>query len=359
MDDASRRGALKLPSRAGSAIRRSAAAAMAARRSSCGRRVRSSMLALACCAWISCSAPLIAQPYPSRPIEIVSATGVGGGSDMVVRLVADIVAREKLLPQPLVVINKPGGGGAVGQQYVASRRGDPYVFLQASTNLIGVPIRTGLDLGVDRFQPLGAIGFDLNSLAVAAGSPYRTLKDFIAAAREKPKTISIGSTSPGGGAHAMAYRLEKLAGVHFNIVSFKSGAETVTAVMGGHIQATAENLGEVLPQVEAKKLRFLGVPAAKRVPGLPDVPTLKEQGFDIQAGSLRAFVAPAGIPHEAAKTLEGTLAKVHKSAAWRDYMAKNMYEDIYMNAEEFAKWLAAQQVEMGQFLAEIGLSKKK
>jgi putative tricarboxylic transport membrane protein len=313
---------------------------------------------LAACVLSCASAPLFAQAFPSKPLEIVSATGVGGGSDMVVRLVADIIGKEKLLPQPVVVVNKPGGGGAVGQQYVASRRGDPYVFLQASTNLIGVPIRTGLDLGVDRFQPLGAIGFDLNSLAVAENSPYRTLKDFVAAAREKPKSISIGTTSPGGGAHAMAYRLGKLAGAQFNIVSFKSGAETVTAVMGGHIQATAENLGEVLGQVEAKKLRFLGVPAAKRVPGLPDVPTLKEQGFDIEAGSLRAFVSPAGVPREAAKLLEDTLAKVHKSAAWRDYMAKNMYEDVYMNADEFAKWLAAHHAEMAQFLGEIGLSKR-
>ena len=323
------------------------------------RRDPSHWLALACGAVLSCAAPVFGQPYPSKPIELVSATGAGGGSDMVARMVANIVGKEKLLPHPVFVVNKPGGGGAVGQQYVASRKGDPYIFLQASTNLIGVPIRTGLDLGVDRFQPLGAIGFDLNSLAVAENSPYRTLKDFVAAASEKPKTISIGTTSPGGGAHAMAYRLEKLAGVRFNIVSFKSGAETVTAVMGGHIQATAENLPEVLPHIETKKLRFLGVPAAKRVPGLPDVPTLKEQGFDIQAGSLRAFVAPAGIPRDAAKILEDTLAKVHKSAAWRDYMARNMYEDIYMNAEEFAKWLAAQQVEMAQFLGEIGLASKK
>ena len=157
----------------------------------------------------------------------------------------------------------------------------------------------------------------------------------------------------------MAYRLAKLAGAQINIVSFKSGADTVTAVMGGHIQATAENLPEVLPHVEAKKLRLLGVPAAKRVAGLPDVPTLKEQGFDIQAGSLRGFVAPAGIPREPAKILEDTLAKVHKSAAWRDYMARNLYEDVYMNGEEFNKWLAAQQVELGQFLAEIGLAAKK
>jgi len=278
---------------------------------------------------------------------------------MVVRLVADVIVKEKLLPQPVVVVNKPGGGGAVGQQYVASRRGDPYVFLQASTNLVGVPIRTGLDLGVDKFVPLGALGFDTNSIAVAENSPFRTLKDLVAAARDKPKTISVGTTSPGGGAHSMMHKLEKLSGARFNIVSFKSGAESVTAVMGGHIHATAENLGEVLGQVEVKKLRLLGIPSGKRIAGLPDVPTLKEQGFDIQAGALRSFVAPAGIPREAAKTLENTLAKVHKSAAWRDYMARNMYEDVYMNAEEFGKWLSAQQTEMLQFLTDVGLAQKK
>src|SRR4051812_39954326 len=322
-------------------------------------RTRLQWLALSCWFISASIAPSLAQTYPSKPIELVSATGAGGGSDLVARMVADIIAKEKLLPQPVVVQNRPGGGGAVGQTYVASRRGDPYVFLLAATNLVAVPIRTGLDIGADKFQPLGAIGFDLNAISVAENSPYRTLKDLLAAARDKPKTISVGTTSPGGGAHAMMHKLEKLTGARFNIVSFKSGAESVTAVMGGHIHATAENLGEVLGQVENRKLRLLGVPAAKRLPGLPNVPTLKEQGYDVHAGAMRGFVAPAGIPREAAKTLEDTLGKVHKSAAWREYMTKNMYEDVYMNGEEFGRWLAAQQVEMREFLTEIGLAQKK
>jgi putative tricarboxylic transport membrane protein len=303
--------------------------------------------------------PSVAQSYPSRTIELVSATGAGGGSDLVARMVAEIIAKEKLLPQQVIVQNRPGGGGAVGQTYVAAKRGDPYVFMQAATNIVSVPIRTGLDVGADKFTPLGAIGFDLNSLAVAIDSPYRTLKDFIAAARDKPNTISVGITSPGGNAHYLMHRLEKLTGARFNKVSFKSGAESVTAVMGGHIQATAENLGEVLGQVELKKLRLLGVPSAKRVANLPNVPTLKEQGFDIHAGGLRGFVAPAAIPRDAAKLLEDTLAKVHKSAGWRDYMARNSYEDVYMNAEEFARWLSDQKAELAQYLGEMGLALKK
>ena len=300
-----------------------------------------------------------AQSYPVKPIELVSPTGAGGGSDLVARTVADIIMREKLLPQPLVVQNKPGGGGAVGQTYVAAKKGDPYTILLAGTTLITVPLRTGLEVGLDKFQPLGMIGVDLNSLAVREDSPYKTVKDLVAAGKANPKTINIGITFPGGSAHSMVYRLETLTGAKFNTVSFKSGSDTVTAVLGGHIHATAENLGEVMPHVGGGKLRLLGVPAMKRPAGLPDVPTLKEQGFDIHAGGYRSFVAPAGVPRDVIKIWDSTLEKVHKSAAWKDYMARNMYEDVYMNAEQFTRWLREQQAELTRFITEMGLVQKK
>src|ERR1700710_1059888 len=112
------------------------------------------------------AAPIAAQTSPTKPIELISPTGAGGGSDLVARVVADIIAKEKLLPQPIVIQNRAGGGGAVGQTYAASKRGDPYVVLLAGTSLITVPLRTGLDVGLDKFQALGVIGLDLNSIAV-------------------------------------------------------------------------------------------------------------------------------------------------------------------------------------------------
>jgi putative tricarboxylic transport membrane protein len=305
------------------------------------------------------AAPVAAQPYPSKPIEMVSPTGAGGGSDLVARMVADIILKEKLLPQPVVVVNKPGGGGAVGQQYAASKKGDPYTILLAGTSLVTVPLRTGLDVGMDKFQPLGVIGLDLNSLAVRDDSPFKTVKDLVAAATAKPKTINVAITFPGGSAHSLIFRLEQLTGAKFNTVSFKSGTDAVAAVLGGHVHLTAENLGEVMPHVEGKKLRLLGIPAAKRPAGLPNVPTLKEQGFDVQAGGYRAFVAPAGIPREAVTLWDSTLAKVHKSAAWKEYMARNMYEDVYMNADEMGRWLKREQAEIARFLTEMGLVVKK
>lgn len=304
-------------------------------------------------------APVAAQPYPTKPIEMISPTGAGGGSDLVARTVADIIGREKLLSQPVIVVNKPGGGGAMGQTYAAAKRGDPYTILVAGTSLVTVPLRTGLDVGMDKFQPLGVIGLDLNSLAVREDSPFRTAKDLLAAAKAKPKTINVGITFPGGSAHSLIFRLEQLTGAKFNTVSFKSGTDAVAAVLGGHIQLTAENLGEVMPHVETKKLRLLGVPASKRPAGLPNVPTLKEQGFDVQAGGYRSFVAPAGIPREAVTLWDATLAKVHKSPAWKDYMARNMYEDVYMNADEMGRWLVREQAEISRFLTEMGLVVKK
>ena len=107
--------------------------------------------------------PAAAQPYPNKPIEMVSPTSAGGGSDLVARMVADIIAKEKLLPQPVIIQNRAGGGGAVGQTYAASKRGDPYVIFLAGAGLITVPLRTGLDVGLDKFQALGVIGLDLNS----------------------------------------------------------------------------------------------------------------------------------------------------------------------------------------------------
>jgi putative tricarboxylic transport membrane protein len=304
-------------------------------------------------------APVGAQPYPVKPIEMISPTSAGGGSDLVARVVADIIAKEKLLPQPVFIQNRAGGGGAVGQTYAASKRGDPYIILLAGTGLITVPLRTGLDAGLDKFQALGVIGLDLNSLAVRDDAPFRTVKDLVAAAKAKPKTINVAITFPGGSAHQLIFRLEQLTGAKFNTVSFKSGTDAATAVLGGHVQATAENLGEVMPFVESKKLRLLGVPAMQRPAGLPNVPTLKEQGFDVHAGGFRGFVAPAGIPREAVALWETTLAKVHKSPGWKDYMARNMYEDVYMNADEMTRWLATQQAEITSFLTEMGLVVKK
>jgi putative tricarboxylic transport membrane protein len=301
-----------------------------------------------------------AQTYPSKPIELVVHTSPGGGSDLVARTFAEVVAREKLLPQILIVQNRSGGSGAIAQSYVVGKRADPYVVLSAAVSVVlSVPVRTGMDVGIDKLTPLGMIGIDLNALTVREDSPYRTVQDLVNAAKAKPKSINIAIGSTGATAHYFLYHIEKLTGARFNVVSFKSGPDAAVAVLGGHVHATTENLADVLPHAESKKMLILGIPAQRRLTGLPNVPTMKEQGLDLHIGAGRGFAAPAGIPRDAAIVLEQTVAKVHKSAGWREFMAKFMYEDVYMNAEEFGRYLATRQVDMQRFLSDMGLVQKK
>lgn len=301
-----------------------------------------------------------ASHFPSRPIELIVHTGAGGGSDLFARVVAEIINKDRLLPQPVVVVNKGGGGGAVALTHIAGRRGDPYTVLTVAVGIVLTAyLRTGLDIGPDKIQPLALLGFDSSALAVREDSPYRTVKDLVEAARASPRSVTFAVGSIGGTGHYFAYQVERVAGVRFNIVSMKSGRDAVLAVLGGHVQATTENLSEMLPQVEARQLRILGVPAERRVRGVADVPTLKEQGFDIRLGSGRGFAAPAGVPREAAVALEATFEQVYRSTAWKEHSARNLFDDVYMSGAEFSRFIAARQPELARYLHEVGLVQKK
>ena len=306
-------------------------------------------LALACAGYAS------AQAYPTRPVELVVHTAAGGGGDIFARTVAEIIAKEKLLPQPLVVNNKGGGGGAIAFNYVAGRRGDPYVLLAVpSTVLLTAPLRSGLDIGLDKFTPLASLGLDLNAVTVRADAPYATMADFVAAAKREPNTIVIAFGSIGGTAHYLAYQIEKVTGARFRTVSMK-GAQAVLSVLGGHVHATTENLSEVMGHVEAKKMRVIGVPSGQRLAAAPGIPTLREQGFDIRSGVRRGFAAPAGIPKESAAVLEAMLERVHQSAEWKEYAARNLLENTYLDGAAFSRYLAERQPDMVQFMKDVGL----
>jgi putative tricarboxylic transport membrane protein len=313
--------------------------------------------ALSACALFLSAANAWAQVFPAKPVELVVHTSAGGGGDLFARTVAEIIAREKLLPQPLVVSNKGGGGGTIAFNYVAGRRGDPYTLLAVpSTVLLTAPLRSGLDLGLDKFTPLASLGLDLNALTVAADAPWKTMAEFVDAAKREPNSIVIAFGSVGGTAHYLAYQIEKVTGARVRTVSMK-GAQAVLSVLGGHVHATTENLSEVMAHVEAKKMRVIGVPAAQRIAAAPDIPTLREQGFDIRSGVRRGFAAPAGIPKEAAATYEAMLATVHQSAEWKEYAARNLLDSTYLDAAAWGRYLTERQPDMVQFMRDAGLAK--
>jgi putative tricarboxylic transport membrane protein len=306
---------------------------------------------------ISC--PALAQPYPVRPIELVVHTSAGSGTDVIARAVAEIMRREKLLPQPLVVANRVGGSGMLAYTYFKTRHGDPYSMLTVATTLLSMAHRPDVNIGLDQYTPLALFAIDPQTIMVAADSPYTTFKQFIEAARRQPDTLVGAMSSVQGTGRLVIYLMEKaVPGAKFRFVTFKGGSEAVTSVAGGHTHFTTENLSEGLGLVDSKKLRLLAVTSDQRLPYVPDVPTLQELGYPIQAGTMRGFAFPAGVPKEAAATMEAALERAHKTPAWKEHAVRNMYQDIYLGSAEFSRFLARQLAEAREFYNAIGLGAK-
>ncbi len=306
----------------------------------------------------ACVTTAQSQSFPSRPIEMVIHSNPGAGQDVFGRLFADICAREKLLPQPFTVVNRPGGSGTVASTFIKSKRGDPhYVLSLSSTIVLALANRPDVGLGLDIYTPVALFGFDLQAVTVPVDSRFKTFKDLIDAAKQSPDSVVNGIASATGTARFFQYQLEKTTGAKFRYVSFKSGSDAMAAVMGKHVDLTMENVSEVLSGVEAKKLRILAVPADRRLTGLPEVPTLKELGYNIHVGGGRGLAMPAGVSRESLAVMETAAERAHKSAQWRDYATKNMYENTYMGSAALSQYLAKQLPAVGEFMEFIGNKK--
>ena len=314
------------------------------------------------CSWVvalAVSVGAFAQTFPSRPLELVVHTSPGGGTDLIARTVADMLTREKIVNQPINVSNKPGGGGAIAYTYIKSKRGDPHVVMAvASMAMLSQTVRPELNLGLENYTPIAFLAQDPQAVLVSVASPYKDLKEFIAASRKDPNGLVGSITSPGGTGRMLVWMLEREAGARLKTASFKSGSDAILQVVGGHTQFSTENLSEGYGLVEAKKLRVLAVTSKTRLPLVPDTPTLLELGYNIHVGTERGFAMPADVPASAAAQMESMLERVYKSAAWKEFAEKNMFENIWMGRAEYAKHLAERRVLVGEFLQAVGIAGK-
>jgi len=300
-----------------------------------------------------------AQTYPSRPVDFIVHVNPGGGTDVFARLVTEIMTREKMVAQPLVVQSRTGGAGVVAFTYAKSKRGDPHTVLTIATgSFLTAASRPDLDLGLEHFTPLAFFARDPQGIIVNADSKYRNFKDLIDDAKGRPDAIVCAVTSATGTGRQTLWRLERETGTRFKFVTFKAGSEAVLSVLGGHVPFTTENVSEAWAHIEAKKMRVLAVTTEQRMPALPDVPTLTELGYKVQIGTGRGFVMPAGVPKEAAAAMEALLEKVHKSERWREYAVNNLYENRWMGSAEFTRYLAEQREAQREFVESLGLGKK-
>jgi len=296
--------------------------------------------------------------FPERPIELTVPFSPGGGSDIMARTIAAIVEQEKILAQPLAVINRAGASGVLGYSFVGNRVGDPYVLSTATPSFIIQPLLGKMKINHRDYTLVAGLALDEFVIVVRSDSPFRTMADLLAAARKEPKSVKIGGTSAPSIDSIIAYLIEKSGGVQFNFIPFKSGGEVMVSLLGGNIDVASANPGEALAQIEAKKARTLGSLSVKRLDAFPDVPTLREQGIDLVFNQWRGVVAPRDIPKEAEQVLVAAFKRLSDSKAWREkYLKENNLTPLYMPPAEFRKYLDAEWERYGQILREMGVLK--
>lgn len=232
--------------------------------------------------------------YPEREIQLIVPTSAGGGSDRTARVYAKFV--KEYLGKPVVVVNRPGGGGAIGISAVLNAKPDGYTMGQL---MLPEVVSRQFDnptakFGADSFEYIGKSGIDNHIFAVRNDSKLQTYQDMVAFAKANPGKLSCGVTGVGGGPQLASLRWQKLAGVKLNLVSFKGGAQIRGALLGGHIDILCANTGAVSKVL--KKVRILALSADKPHPKYPNVPTLKSLGINLFVGTERILAMPKGTP---------------------------------------------------------------
>src|SRR5574341_472708 len=285
-----------------------------------------------------------AQWKPTKDVEFVVPCAVGGGADLMARVIHQIITEEKLVPVPIAIVNKPGGGGAAGIGYVtASRKADPHTLILINGSTQITPILNPQAKTLTEVKPVMNMMLDDFVLFVRADAPWKTASDFVKDAKSKPaKSVAF---STGGTTDVMAVTvLSKATGVQYNTVSFNSGGEALTALLGGHVQASMGNPLEFMGQLQGGKVRALGVVRDKRFPALKDVPTFQEQGIKTPNFQMwRGIAVPKDAPDAARAYWEGVMTKVNSSAAMKKYYADNVAQAASIPGKQFGDFLARQE----------------
>ena len=281
---------------------------------------------------------------PTEDVEFVIPFGVGGGADLLARVIEKIIIDEKLVPVPIAMVNQPGGGGAVGLGYVASTRAaDPNTIVIVNGTTQITPILNPDAKTLEYIRPVMNVMMDDFILFVRADAPWKTIQEFVEDAKSKPdKTYSFAA---GGTTDVMAVTVfSKTIGKEMNVVSFNGGGEALTALLGGHVDASIANPLEFMGQFEAGAVRALGVFRDDRFPEFPDIPTMKESGVDAPNFQMwRGIAVPKDAPDEAAKYWEGVMAKVMASPTMAKYLEDNVASAKPIAGEEYEAFLANQE----------------
>ncbi len=297
------------------------------------------MCALSVAALAAFSGLAQAQWKPSKTVEVIVHTAPGGGNDLLGRAIAQMLAKENLLPVRMMVLNKPGGNGAVAAAAIAEKAGDPHTLGLITSAWIANPLTTSeAKVTVRDLTPVARLLLEPALFAVRSDSPFKTLKDFIEAAKARPGELKQSGGSITARDNIIRQTLQQHTGAKWAFVSFQGGGERLAALLGGHVDMMVIEPQEAGEQIRAGKLRVLAQISEKPLAAFPDVPNLKQAGYDVVATpQIRAVVAPPGMPKEAVAYYEDLFAKLRLTASWKKYVEDFQMEDSYGNGAELAR----------------------
>lgn len=291
--------------------------------------------------------------YPNHTVELIVPYQPGGGTDALARAFAD--ASRKHMSESIVIVNRPGAGGAIGWNEVIHSRPDGYKLAVLTVELLTLPHLGLAKFNYDDFQPIAQLNADPAAITVKADSPYNTIEEFLAAAKKKPGEMGVGNSGTGSIWHLAASALEDKTGAKFNHIPFQGAGPAVLALLGGHVEAVAVSPAEVSTYVQAGKLKMLVLMADKRMAAFDKVPTAKERGIDISIGTWRGLGAPKNTPPEVMAKLRDIAAKTAREPLLREVMDKQNLGYVYTDGAAFKETLAKDNEYFKALITKLGI----
>lgn len=293
--------------------------------------------------------------YPNRPIELVVPFAAGSSADIVARALADGLAQR--LGQPVVVVNRPGGGGVVCYGYMLHKPADGYTLILSSPAIL-----TAYHAGIANFHYrdlafLGGVTVENPIVAVRANAPWRDLRELVAFAREQPGMLKVGNSGPGSHTQITAFAFFAQQNTHPLHVPF-STAQVVTALLGGEIDAVVQLPSAILPHVQSGTLKIIGTLSRQREPAVATVPTAIEQGFDFHAEVWRALAGPKGLPEEVVATLEAALQETVQGHTFSTRGLRDGFAPAFQPRGAFTASLEAEDALVAQAMRRLDILKR-
>ena len=305
--------------------------------------------AVAAGACIALVAPMAGAWTPTKPIEFIATAGPGGGTDNFARAVQSIIVKYKLVDQPIVVVNKPGGSGAEGYTYAKAMQGDPYRVVFGTSNAWQQPMVSKVAFKHTDLTPVAAMVQDEFLLWVKEDAPYKTVKDYLAAVKDRSPPARMGGAQSKDTDELLTRMIEKTAGVKFIYVPFKSGAEAAVQLAGGHVDSHVNNPSESIGQWKGGTQRPLCAFSPQRLPDGPkvtatqswhDIPTCVEAGLAIaQFQQPRTVWLPAKVTPDQVAFYVDLLKKVQATPEWKDYVERTSQTGVFLAGAEFDKFM--------------------